>query len=1000
LLTFIVAALSWVEPGSLGSQAPGDADPIAIVAAGGADFQTALAARELRRYLYVRTGRLAKISPTLPEQGQAVLLAQKDDAILKSVWSAQKQSDLDDLAAQQYLIRTIKTEALKMTCIVGGDDTGVLYGAFRFCEHLGIRYYLHGDVIPDHRLMGALPEINEAGKPLFDVRGILPFHDFPEGPDWWSRDDYLGVVSQLARLRMNFIGMHCYPEGGPHAEPLVWIGSPRDLDADGQVNASYPALWASTRRRGNWGYQPTATSDFRGGADQLFASDDYAPEVMSGLLPQPRSAEQQDRLFNRVGALLHDAFSLARQLGVKVAVGTEVPLAVPSPVQQRLKARGQDPRDREVLRELYRGIFSRIMKTHPLDYYWLWTPESWTWDDNRPEQFAATVLDLQAAREALEALGNPFRLATSGWVLGPADDRSALDRILPKTAPMSCINREVGNDLIEPGFAALQGRPKWAIPWLENDPHLTVPQLWAGRMRYDAADARRLGCTGLLGIHWRTRILAPSIAALAAAGWDQSYAAGDWRLPRIVHGKGPAGGKAAFSDHPVAGTGESFLFQSMLEDLDGYELDMPDGVYTVTMKFNEPQFNKAGQRVFDITIQGRSVVEKLDIFSRAGQHHALELSFPEVRVADGEVRIGFSRIVGPPCVSAIVISGKTVQGQSITRKINCGGDVVAGYERDGANDKPGTVERSRTMPLEAFYEDFARANFGESVAAPLGRLFVRLDGWDFPQPATWNDGPGFIAPLHLPSQAFDFVREMAALRQKVSGPGNLERFDYWLNTFRYMEDVAEAGAQRADLDEKMAEAFSAPTAEEKRRLAQEALALRLGLARAWEKMMSQLVAAASTPGELGTIANLEQHTRIGQGFLTHYDQQLAQLLARPLPATASPGRAYRGPARIIVPTIRSEVAPQERLNLQIMAVDHEPVRQIQLHWRPLGQGAFHLVRARRSGRSVFHAVLPSGAQDLEYFLSAETRSAKTLIWPATAPRLCQTVIVLPPPRDQ
>ena len=44
---------------------------------------------------------------------------------------------------------------------------------------------------------------------------------------------------------------------------------------------------------------------------------------------------------------------------------------------------------------------------------------------------------------------------------------------------MSCINRTVGNTPVEPGFAKVQGRPKWAIPWMEDDPGLTMPQLWA-----------------------------------------------------------------------------------------------------------------------------------------------------------------------------------------------------------------------------------------------------------------------------------------------------------------------------------------------------------------------------------------------------------------------------------------------------------------------------------------------------------------------------------------
>ena len=76
--------------------------------------------------------------------------------------------------------------------------------------------------------------MHDAGKPLFGVRGIQPFHDFQEGPDWWDQGDYLTYVSQLAKLRMNFIGLHCYPEGGVGPEP--WSGS-------GQ-----PMIWKKTAR--------------------------------------------------------------------------------------------------------------------------------------------------------------------------------------------------------------------------------------------------------------------------------------------------------------------------------------------------------------------------------------------------------------------------------------------------------------------------------------------------------------------------------------------------------------------------------------------------------------------------------------------------------------------------------------------------------------------------------------------------------------------------------
>jgi hypothetical protein len=97
---------------------------------------------------------------------------------------------------------------------------------------------------------------------------------------------------------------------------------------------------------------------------------------------------------------------------------------------------------------------------------------------------------------------------------GSAARQGFFDKILPKNIALSCINRDVGRTPVDIGFVKVKNRSKWAIPWLEDDPALTSPQLWVGRMRRDAADALRYGCDGLMGIHWRTRILAPAVLAL------------------------------------------------------------------------------------------------------------------------------------------------------------------------------------------------------------------------------------------------------------------------------------------------------------------------------------------------------------------------------------------------------------------------------------------------------------------------------------------------------
>jgi hypothetical protein len=405
--------------------------------------------------------------------------------------------------------------------VAGGDPTGTLYGAYRLAEQMGVRFYMHGDVIPDAPMPPEFRVSDESGKPLFDRRGIQPFHDFPEGPDWWNVDGYKAILGQLAKLRMNFFGLHTYPEGGVGPEPVVWIGRPEDIEYDVIVKHAYPSRHFTTAN-GTWGYQAMKTSRYLFGAGAMYDRDQFGVDYMRGMAPWPKTPEAQIELFNRMGSVLKDSFRWAQRLGVKTCVGTETPLVIPTPVKERLKAQGKNPADPAVVQEIYEGMFKRIMQAHPLDYYWFWTPENWTWEKVTQQQIDSTLADFRAAMAAARKVHAPFTLATCGWVLGPPQQPALFDNFLPKDMPMSCINRQVGRTPVEPGFAQVKGRPKWAIPWMEDDPALTSVQLWAGRMRKDAADALAYGCTGLMGIHWRTRILAPNVAALAAAAWDQS----------------------------------------------------------------------------------------------------------------------------------------------------------------------------------------------------------------------------------------------------------------------------------------------------------------------------------------------------------------------------------------------------------------------------------------------------------------------------------------------
>ncbi|MCX6559610.1 MAG: malectin domain-containing carbohydrate-binding protein, partial [Candidatus Aminicenantes bacterium] len=642
--------------------------------------------------------------------------------------------------------------------------------------------------MPDERAPIRLPDVDETSRPLFALRGIQPFHDFAEGPDWWNEDDYKAVFAQLPKLRMNFFGLHTYPEKNPNAEPLVWIGTEEDQGLDGRVTFAYPASWQNTLRSNqgshNWGYRPKPTGRFRLGASGLFERDDFGPEIMFGLMPEPSSLEASNELFNRTAAMLRGAFTLARGLGIRTCVGTETPLTVPALVRERLKKLGKDAAKPEVIRELYAGMFRRLAAAFPVDYYWLWTTESWTWSDAKPTEIEAVMTDLDMAVQAAKDVAAPFSLATCGWVLGPPSRRTLFDERLPKSVAVSCINREVGKAPVDPAFARIGDRPKWVIPWMEDDPSLTSPQLWAGRMRRDAVDARRFGCDGLFGIHWRTRILSPNVMALAKAAWDQSWNTLPMNFADLV---GPVNGVYVRAPQGTMPTeGQAVVYADVRDRVAGYRLLVPEGRYDVTLKFCETEIDRKGGRVFDVLIQGKKVAEAVDIFDRVGRYRPLDLVFRNVTAEDGRLVVDFGDRIHYPSLAGLVVEGKTKAGAAFAKKINCGGPRVADFEADWP-------ETPRSLPVDDLYLDWARNQFGRGADSEIAALFAGLDG-RLPIPVTWTDGPGGIRPDPNPwaavAPAYAYVDELAALRSRIQGAGAQARFDYWLRAFESMRETA------------------------------------------------------------------------------------------------------------------------------------------------------------------------------------------------------------------
>ncbi|NQT53451.1 hypothetical protein HQ576_15440 [bacterium] len=452
--------------------------------------------------------------------------------------------------------------------------------------------------------------------------------------------------------------------------------------------------------------------------------------------------------------------------------------------------------------------------------------------------------------------------------------------------------------------------------------------------------------------------------------------------------EGAQDGKVAnYPGAAIARTDDDALYQTCRYDLHGYVLDVPNGAYRVTLKFCEPHFGSAGKRVCDVKLQGKTVLAKLDIFAKAGKFAALDHAFGDVSVTDGRLRIEFVYRTSLPCISAIAIERKV-----FARRINCGGPAQGDYAADFPVSAP--AGRARKVPCEDFYADWARTLFGQEAAPDIAAIFARIDS-RLPRPLSRGCPAGVRAdkrPWKQVAPAYAFVDELARCHANVTGPGNLERFDYWLNTMKYLRAGAKLDCAVGRFHLAMARAKG-----DKALAARDALPAYRAILAAYREAFQHLLNTVSTNGGLATVM-FWQH-----GFrpvaLVQPMESLTKTLGTPLPADSQPSEVYAGPPRLIVPTVRTSIKPGETLTLKVIVLAKKAPRGIALHWRPMGEGRFATVAMSRVARGVHTATFPPGGAkaDLEYYVEARA-DGQVLRFPATAPAINQTLVTLPVPR--
>jgi hypothetical protein len=119
---------------------------------------------------------------------------------------------------------------------------------------------------------------------------------------------------------------------------------------------------------------------------------------------------------------------------------------------------------------------------------------------------------------------------------------------------------------------------------------------------------------------------------------DREYRAGSWGYVSgtLVWGTG----------REIMGTEDGRLFQTLRFGAGGsfgYRFDVPNGTYEVELRFAEIFFDEPGERVFDVWIEGQTVLDDLDVVEQAqGQDRALIRTFT-VELDDEQLRVTLAR---------------------------------------------------------------------------------------------------------------------------------------------------------------------------------------------------------------------------------------------------------------------------------------------------------------------------------------------------------------------
>jgi hypothetical protein len=555
LLALLILALLCPAIGGQNAQADeGRVSAVSVVLGRDAPKLEQFAAAELCRYLKALYGLDVQPAATPAKAAETILIVggpRTNPAAL----AALGPTGWPTVSEQGIVLKRAKLGDRPALVVGGGSPRATLWAVYELVERWGVRYLIHGDVLPQQPGKFRLPEQDLVREPVLRVRQWRVVNDFPHGTEGWGMADYRPFCDQLAKLKLNRLLLHTWTP-----QPFI------DLKLKG-IERRWGTLW--------WNERFPITPDMLG--RNLFGN---VREFWNPDLPDRADYPK----FTAAGQrLLHNLIDYAHQRGLECTLTaplTDFPpefaplLKNPQRINQlnqlSIVPGPETSSDDPATSELAAAVLRTAVDTYPeIDYFFLCMPEHRQWGAEYERAWRAldakyaigkvrSLTDvLAAAEQRKDYPGGPARalMEVKGdlvalqffdrllnqlhalkntrrpdmkfiYATGAEELYPLLTRILPAgSETLSFVDYTPARVLRR--RAVLKNIPSREIPssliyTVEDDNIGVVPQLTTGSLYQLTQDLVRYGWAGFSTRCWLIGDKDPCLAYLSRASWDRN----------------------------------------------------------------------------------------------------------------------------------------------------------------------------------------------------------------------------------------------------------------------------------------------------------------------------------------------------------------------------------------------------------------------------------------------------------------------------------------------